>query len=78
MKEKLNEPIYTLTGIVIHGRGIGKHVGVLIISNTKKKDILLFIICYRLISSALSASKYNEDFSFLRNILAGHFSEISP
>ena len=27
MKEKLNEPIYTLTGIVIHGRGIGKHVG---------------------------------------------------
>ena len=27
MKEKLNEPIYTLTGTVIHGRGIGKHVG---------------------------------------------------
>ncbi|WP_308782851.1 riboflavin kinase [uncultured Blautia sp.] len=27
MKEKINEPIYTLTGIVIHGRGIGKHVG---------------------------------------------------
>lgn len=26
MKEKINEPIYTLTGIVIHGRGIGKHV----------------------------------------------------
>ena len=27
MKEKINEPIYTLTGTVIHGRGIGKHVG---------------------------------------------------
>jgi len=27
MKEKINEPICTLTGIVIHGRGIGKHVG---------------------------------------------------
>ena len=27
MKEKLNEPIYILTGTVIHGRGIGKHVG---------------------------------------------------
>ena len=27
MKENTNEPIYTLTGIVIHGRGIGKHVG---------------------------------------------------
>lgn len=27
MKENINKPIYTLTGIVIHGRGIGKHVG---------------------------------------------------
>ena len=27
MKENTNAPIYTLTGIVIHGRGIGKHVG---------------------------------------------------
>ena len=27
MKEHINKPIYTLTGIVIHGRGIGKHVG---------------------------------------------------
>ena len=27
MKENINEPICTLTGIVIHGRGIGKHVG---------------------------------------------------
>lgn len=28
MKENTNAPIYTLTGIVIHGRGIGKHVGI--------------------------------------------------
>lgn len=28
MKEKENmEPIYTITGTVVHGRGIGKHVG---------------------------------------------------
>ena len=27
MKENINKPIYTLTGIIIHGRGIGKHVG---------------------------------------------------
>lgn len=27
MKENTNAPIYTLTGTVIHGRGIGKHVG---------------------------------------------------
>ena len=28
MKEKDNmEPIYTITGTVVHGRGIGKHVG---------------------------------------------------
>ena len=27
MKENINKPTYTLTGIVIHGRGIGKHVG---------------------------------------------------
>ena len=28
MKEKNNmEPIYTITGTVVHGRGIGKHVG---------------------------------------------------
>ena len=28
MKEKNNmKPIYTITGTVVHGRGIGKHVG---------------------------------------------------
>ena len=49
------------------------YIPTLIISNIKKKAILFFMIGYKFICSALSVSKYNEDFSFLRNMLAGHF-----